>query len=174
MYDRHVSDVSNLETVEGEREMTDGKVLWLCKKCNHEFYPESDNIKCPNCNANSTVPLREIWVCNSCFEEFYKSPRRTDCPNCHSRNMTLKEQKKPEMRAQVNETASWKSEHQTQLPNPDEPLICAFQRRFSTPYRIQCAVTAIGGGGIISRAFANYEKCLIDICPMYQNWKKEK
>ena len=66
------------------------------------------------------------------------------------------------------------SEHQTQLPKPDQPLICAFQRRFNNPYRVQCAVTAIGDGGIISRAFANYESCRIDICPMYQNWQQNK
>ena len=62
--------------------------------------------------------------------------------------------------------------HQTQLPEADEPLVCSFQRRFSTPYRVQCALTAIGDGGVISRAFVNYEPCKIDICPMYQNWKR--
>ena len=64
--------------------------------------------------------------------------------------------------------------NQTQLPLAGQPLICAFQRRFSNPYRVQCALTAIGGGGVISRAFANYGPCLIDICPNYQNWKKDK
>ena len=62
--------------------------------------------------------------------------------------------------------------NQTQLPEPDQPLVCSFQRRFSTPYRVQCALTAIGDGGVISRVFVNYEPCKIDICPMYQNWKK--
>jgi ribosomal protein L37AE/L43A len=61
--------------------------------------------------------------------------------------------------------------NQTQLPEPDQPLVCAFQRRFNSPYRVQCAVTAIGDGGLLSRVFANYEPCNIDICPMYQNWQ---
>ena len=66
-----------------------------------------------------------------------------------------------------------KNEQQTQLPKPDQPLVCAFQRRFSNPYRVQCALTGIGAEGVISRAFANYDPCFIDICPNYQNWKKE-
>ena len=37
--------------------MPDGQTQWICKKCNHEFYPKSDNIKCPKCRSNSTVPI---------------------------------------------------------------------------------------------------------------------
>jgi hypothetical protein len=64
--------------------------------------------------------------------------------------------------------------NQTQLPKQDEPLNCAFQRRFNNPHRVQCALTRIGGGGVIARTLANYEPCLIDICPMYQAWKNKE
>jgi hypothetical protein len=39
---------------------------------------------------------------------------------------------------------------------------------------VQCALTRIGGGGVIARTLANYEPCLIDICPMYQAWKNKE
>lgn len=56
-----------------------------------------------------------------------------------------------------------------------EPLVCAFQRQFNAPYRIQCALTGIGTvGGAISRVFANYEPCKIDICPQFQNMRMNK
>ena len=70
---------------------------------------------------------------------------------------------------------SEKDGNQTQLPKQGEPLVCAFQRQFNAPYRIQCALTGIGsGGGAISRVFANYEPCKIDICPQFQNMRMNK
>ena len=68
---------------------------------------------------------------------------------------------------------NWRRENQSQIPNSDDPLNCAFQRRFTLPYRVQCSLTGIGSGGVISRTFADYESCRIDICPMYQSWNKE-
>ena len=38
---------------------------------------------------------------------------------------------------------SEKDSKQSQLPKKSDPLVCAFQRQFNNPYRIQCAVTAI-------------------------------
>ena len=117
MYDRYVSDVSNMEATKGETtlKITKSNKCQVCGKSVDRFTrPKEDG----------------TFICSDCEREQYN------------------------------------------VPKPDQPLVCSFQRRFSTPYRVQCALTAIGDGGVISRAFVNYEPCKIDICPMYQNWKK--
>ncbi len=58
------------------------------------------------------------------------------------------------------------------LPKPDEPLNCAFQRR-QDKKKILCAVTVRGAGSMMLSA-ANYDLCLIDICPLYQTMKMVK
>jgi len=48
------------------------------------------------------------------------------------------------------------------LPKPDEPLNCTFQKREAKD--IECRLTEHG-------RVADLGKCLIDICPIYQTWE---
>ena len=57
---------------------------------------------------------------------------------------------------------------QTDLPGKDEPLNCAFQRRDKGANNV---LTENGGSNILYR-MVDRDPCLIDICPIYQTWKK--
>ncbi|MHA2394852.1 MAG: hypothetical protein ACXAEX_23225 [Promethearchaeota archaeon] len=64
--------------------------------------------------------------------------------------------------------------HQTQLPKPDEPINCAFQRRYNLPFnQILCGITTREDQTDVftSDLVTRYDPCLIDICPMFQAWK---
>ena len=61
----------------------------------------------------------------------------------------------------------------TDLPKNDEPLNCAFQRRDKGSEKIECAVTEVGTFYLLFSAVER-DKCMIDMCPMYQNWQLNK
>ena len=60
---------------------------------------------------------------------------------------------------------------QTDLPGKDEPLNCAFQRRDKGAHNVECVLTDYGGSNILYR-MVDRDPCLIDMCPIYQTWKK--
>jgi len=60
---------------------------------------------------------------------------------------------------------------QLDLPGKDEPLNCAFQRRDKGAKKIECALTDSGATNVLYR-MVDRDPCLIDICPIYQAWKK--
>ena len=57
------------------------------------------------------------------------------------------------------------------LPKPNEPLNCAFQRRDMGAVKIECALTESGSSNVLFRVVER-DACLIDICPMFQAWKR--
>ena len=60
---------------------------------------------------------------------------------------------------------------QSDLPERDEPLNCAFQRRDKGASKIECALTESGASNVLYR-MVDRDPCHIDICPIYQTWKK--
>jgi hypothetical protein len=60
---------------------------------------------------------------------------------------------------------------QTDLPGKDDPLNCAFQRRDKGANKIECVLTDRGSANILYR-MVDRDQCVIDICPIYQTWKK--
>lgn len=61
---------------------------------------------------------------------------------------------------------------ESDLPKSNEPLNCAFQRRDMGAKKIECVLTESGSSNVLFRVVER-DACLIDICPMYQTWKKE-
>ena len=86
---------------------------WKCKQCNHVFHPNPPDFNCPKCKSHSTIPIG--------------GPYKT-LAEAHA------ERKKLEKNA-------WRKDNQSQLPELGEPLVCAFQRGFTGPRRVQCALT---------------------------------
>ena len=60
---------------------------------------------------------------------------------------------------------------QTDLPGKDDPFNCAFQRRDRGATKIECALTDRGSSNVLYR-MVDRDLCVIDICPIYQTWKK--
>lgn len=60
---------------------------------------------------------------------------------------------------------------QTDMPGEGEPLNCAFQRRDKGAKKIECVLTDSGATNVLYR-MVDRDPCLIDICPIYQTWKK--
>ena len=57
------------------------------------------------------------------------------------------------------------------MPGVDEPLNCAFQRRDKGATKIECALTDRGSSNVLYR-MVDRDPCVIDICPIFQAWKK--
>ncbi len=60
---------------------------------------------------------------------------------------------------------------QTDLPGKDDLLNCVFQRRDKGANNIECSLTDRGSSNILYR-MVDRDPCVIDICPIYQTWKK--
>ena len=60
---------------------------------------------------------------------------------------------------------------QSDLPGKDDSLNCAFQRRDKGASKIECALTERGASNVLYR-MVDRDPCLLDICPIYQTWKK--
>ena len=61
----------------------------------------------------------------------------------------------------------------TDLPQKDNPLNCSFQRRDKGAKNIECSLTENGQSTPLF-TMVDRDKCLIDICPLYQGWKLNK
>jgi hypothetical protein len=100
------------------------------------------------------------WSCKKCGHEFYPTPPDFNCPRCHT-NITV-----PIMDSGPI-TIQPPKQKVTDMPKPDEPLVCSFQRRYPSG-NIKCALTARQGTLPLDTYF---DPCSIDTCPMFQTWK---
>ena len=121
---------------------------WSCKNCGHEFYPTPPDFTCPRCHTTVIIPIMD------------------------SEPMIIQPPTPESMKSGKYDPSKFKeSDYQTELPKYNEPLKCAFMRRFSET-RIRCGLTGVGEyGGVVGKVFTSYDACMIDICPLYQSWK---